>query len=370
MRGGKVKSWLAGALVALFSLAASAQGFPERPVRIVVPLPPGGSPDTIARVLAQNLQASWNQPVVVENKTGGSQNIGADAVAKSPPDGYTWLLAPDNVFVINPYIAKATSFDPLTDLVPVTEVARILFLLVVPSSLPVNSVQELIAYAKAHPGELNFGSSGSGSPQRLSAELFQLMAGIKMNHVPYKGAAPAVADLLAGRIQMWIGAANSLLPHIREGRLKLLGSTAPQRVANLADTPAVAEMLAGRIQMWIGAANSLLPHIREGRLKLLGSTAPQRLANLADTPAVAETLPGFAVDTWLGIFMPAKVPADIVKKVNAEVARVLGDPEVKAKLAPQGIELVTHSPSDLARVIREDYVKWGKLIKEADIRGE
>ena len=318
-----MKRWLAGALVALFSLAASAQGFPERPVRIVVPLPPGGSPDTIARVLAQNLQASWNQPVVVENKTGGSQNIGADAVAKSPPDGYTWLLAPDNVFVINPYIAKATSFDPLTDLVPVTEVARILFLLVVPSSLPVNSVQELIAYAKAHPGELNFGSSGNGSPQRLSAELFQLMAGIKMNHVPYKGAAPAVADLLAGRIQMWIG-----------------------------------------------AANSLLPHIREGRLKLLGSTAPQRLANLADTPAVAETLPGFAVDTWLGIFMPAKVPADIVKKVNAEVARVLGDPEVKAKLAPQGIELVTHSPSDLARVIREDYVKWGKLIKEADIRGE
>ena len=318
-----MKRWLAGALVALFSLAASAQGFPERPVRIVVPLPPGGSPDTIARVLAQNLQASWNQPIVVENKTGGSQNIGADAVAKSPPDGYTWLLAPDNVFVINPYIAKATSFDPLTDLVPVTEVARILFLLVVPSSLPVNSVQELIAYAKAHPGELNFGSSGSGSPQRLSAELFQLMAGIKMNHVPYKGAAPAVADLLAGRIQMWIG-----------------------------------------------AANSLLPHIREGRLKLLGSTAPQRLANLADTPAVAETLPGFAVDTWLGIFMPAKVPADIVKKVNAEVARVLGDPEVKAKLAPQGIELVTHSPSDLARLIREDYVKWGKLIKEADIRGE
>ena len=318
-----MKRWLAAALVALFSVGALAQTFPERPVRIVVPLPPGGSPDTIARVLAQNLQASWNQPVVVENKTGGSQNIGADAVAKSPPDGYTWLLAPDNVFVINPYIAKATSFDPLTDLVPVTEVARILFLLVVPSSLPVNSVQELIAYAKAHPGELNFGSSGSGSPQRLSAELFQLMAGIKMNHVPYKGAAPAVADLLAGRIQMWIGAANSLLPHIREGRLKLLGSTAPQRVANL-----------------------------------------------ADTPAVAETLPGFAVDTWLGIFMPAKVPADIVKKVNAEVARVLGDPEVKAKLAPQGIELVTHSPSDLARVIREDYVKWGKLIKEADIRGE
>src|SRR5436190_18701346 len=164
---------------------AAAQTFPDRPVKIIVPLPPGGSPDTIARTLAQNLEEAWKQPVVVENKTGGSQNIGADAVAKSPADGYTWLLAPDNVFVTNPYIAKATTFDPLTDLAPVTEVARILFLLVVPSSLPVNSVPELIAYAKAHPGELNFGSSGNGSPQRLSAELFQLLAGIKMNHVPH-----------------------------------------------------------------------------------------------------------------------------------------------------------------------------------------
>src|SRR5947208_8597837 len=222
-----VKRWLVAALAALIASVASAQGFPERPLRIVVPLPPGGSPDTIARTLAQNLQASWNQPVVVENKTGGSQNIGADAVAKSPADGYTWLLAPDNVFVTNPYIAKATSYDPLTDLLPVTEVARIQFLLVVPASLPVNSVKELITYAKAHPGELNFGSSGNGSPQRLMTELFQLTAGIKMNHVPYKGAAPAVADLLAGRIQVWIGAPNSLLPHVREGRLKGLGTTAP-----------------------------------------------------------------------------------------------------------------------------------------------
>src|SRR3954470_5576086 len=157
--------WLLAAALALCPLLAAAQGFPERPVKIIVPLPPGGSPDTIARTLAQNLQEAWKQPIVVENRTGGSQNIGSDAVAKSPPDGYTWLLAPDNVFVTNPYIARATTYDPLTDLAPVTEVARIQFLLVVPSSLPVNSVQELIAYAKAHPGELNFGSSGNGSPQ-------------------------------------------------------------------------------------------------------------------------------------------------------------------------------------------------------------
>jgi tripartite-type tricarboxylate transporter receptor subunit TctC len=318
-----VKRWLVAAAAAFVSSIAAAQAFPDRPLKIIVPLPPGGSPDTIARLLATNLQATWNQPVVVENRTGGSQNIGSDAVAKSAPDGYTWLLAPDNVFVTNPYIARATTYDPLTDLLPVTELARIHFLLVVPASMPVNSVQELVAYAKAHPNELNFGSSGNGSPQHLSAAMLQLMGGIKMNHVPYKGAAPAIQDLLPGRIQVWIG-----------------------------------------------AANSLLPHIRDGKLKLLGSTAPQRFANLGNTPAIGETLPGYSVDPWLGLFMPAKVPGDIVKKVNAEVARVLALPEVKAKLAPQGIELVTQSPDEFAKFIRADYEKWGKVIKDAGIKGE
>ena len=317
-----MRRWLA-LIAAVFASAAIAQTFPDRPVKIIVPLPPGGSPDTIARTLAQNLQDTWKQPVVVENRTGGSQNIGADAVAKSAPDGYTWLLAPDNVFVTNPYIAKATTFDPLTDLQPVTEVARIQFLLVVPSSLPVNSVQELIAYAKARPNELNFGSSGNGSPQHLSSAMLQLLGGIKMNHVPYKGAAPAIQDLLPGRIQVWIG-----------------------------------------------AANSLLPHIRDGKLKLLGSTAPQRFANLGNTPAIGETLPGFSVDPWLGIFMPAKVPGDVLKKVNAEIARVLGREDVKAKLAPQGIELVTQSPEEFTKFIRADYDKWGKVIRDAGIKGE
>ena len=317
-----MKRWIA-ALLALLAGLAFGQNFPDRPVKIIVPLPPGGSPDTIARTLATHVQTAWGQPFVVENRTGGSQNIGADAVAKSPPDGYTWLLAPDNVFVINPYIAKATSFDPLSDLAPVTEVARIHFLLAVPSSLPVSSVRELIAYAKAHPGELNFGSSGNGSPQRLMTELFQLTAGIKMNHVPYKGAAPAVADLMAGRIQVWIG-----------------------------------------------APNSLLPHVKEGRLKGLGTTAAERLAYISDIPSIAETLPGYAADTWLGVFVAAKTPGDIVKKINTEIARVLGNPEVKAKLEPQGIELVTNSPAELAKLIHADYAKWGKVIKEANIRGE
>ena len=318
-----MKRWLVAAAAVIVSSVSLAQGFPERPLKIIVPLPPGGSPDTIARTLASNLQETWKQPVVVENRTGGSQNIGSDAVAKSAPDGYTWLLAPDNVYVTNPYIAKATTYDPFTDLLPVTQVARIQFLLVVPNTLPVSSVQELIAYAKARPGELNFGSSGNGSPQHLSAALLQLLGGIKMNHVPYKGAAPAVTDLLPGRIQVWIG-----------------------------------------------AANSLLPHIRDGKLKLLGSTAPQRFANLGNTPAIGETLSGYSVDPWLGLFMPAKVPADIVKKVNAEVARVLSRDDVKAKLAPQGIELLTNSPEDFGKFIRAEHEKWGKVIKEANIRAE
>jgi tripartite-type tricarboxylate transporter receptor subunit TctC len=319
-----LQRWLAGALVALFSAVAVAQGFPERPVKIIVPLPPGGSPDTIARTLANGLQGTWTQPVVVENRTGGSQNIGADAVAKSAPDGYTWLLAPDNVFVTNPYLAKAAGFDPLTDLAPVTLVARIQFLLVVHPSVPAKSVQELLAYARAHPGELNYGSSGTGSPQHLGGLLLQQLAGIKMNHVPYKGAAPAVADLLAGRIQVWIGAANSLLPHIRAGKLQLLATTASQRFSAMPDTPTVAE------------------------------------AGVA----------GYSLYPWLGLFVPAHTPGDVVAAINAQAKRILAQEEVKARLVPQGMDLTTDSPAELATLIRDEYGYWGKVIHDAGLKSE
>jgi len=314
--------WLVLGLLSLFPLLVAAQSFPERPVRIVVPLTPGGSPDTIARALAQSLQGVWTQAVVVENRTGGSQNIGSDLVAKSPPDGYTWLLAPDNVFSVNPYLGKQP-FDPLTDLAPVTEVARIQFLLVVNPSVPANSVAELIAYAKAKPGELNFGSSGNGSPQHLGATMLQLLTGTKMNHVPYKGAAPAIADLLPGRIQVWIG-----------------------------------------------AANTLLPHVKDGKLRLLASSAPERFANLGNVPTIGETVPGYALDPWLGLFVPAKTPQEIISRIHAEVVKILAGPDLKAKLGPQGIELVTNSPAEFAKFIREDNAKWGKIIKEAGIKGD
>ena len=315
--------WLLAGFVALFSTLALSQGFPERPVRIIVPLPPGGSPDTIARTIAQGLQNVWPHPVVVENRTGGSQNIGADAVAKSAPDGHTWLLSPDNVFSVNAHIAKQP-FDPFADLAPVTLLARIQFLLTVHPSVPASSVEELIAYAKAKPGELNFGSSGIGSPQFLGGTLLQQMSGTKMNHVPYKGAAPAVADLLAGRIQIWVGAANSLLPHIKADKLRVLGTTAAQRFGSLPDTPTIAE--AG--------------------------------------------LPGYALYPWLGLFVPGKTPPEIISRINAEVAKILNSPEVKARLVPQGMDIATGSPEELARIIREDDARWGKVIRDAGIKPE
>jgi len=303
--------WLLAGFVALFSTLAAAQGFPERPVRIIVPLTPGGSPDTIARSVAASLQSVWTQPVVVENRPGGSQNIGADLVAKSAPDGHTWLLAPDNVFSVNPHLGKQP-FDPFADFIAVTQLARIQFLLVVHPSLPVNTVSELIAYAKARPGELNHGSSGNGSPQHLGAAMFQLLTGTKLNHVPYKGAAPAVADLLPGRIQVWIGAANTLLPHIKDGRLRLLG----------------------------------------------------------DSPTIAQSVPGYSLDPWLGLFVPAKTPAPVVQRIHAEVTKIVNGAELKSKLGAQGIIIDTNSPEAFARFIREDHARWGKVIREAGIKGE
>ena len=303
--------WLLAGLVAIFSTVARPQGFPDRPVKIVVPLTPGGSPDTIARAIAAGLQGVWTQAVVVENRPGGSQNIGSDIVAKSAPDAHTWLLAPDNVFSVNPHLGKQP-FDPLADFIPVTQLARIQFLLVIHPSLPVSSVGEFVAYAKARPGELNHGSSGNGSPQHLGAAMFQLLTGTKMNHVPYKGAAPAVADLLPGRIQVWIGAANTLLPHIKEGKLRLLG----------------------------------------------------------DTPTIAQTVPGYALDPWLGLFVPAKTPMPLVEKVHSDVTKIVNAPELKSRLAAQGIMIDTNSPADFARFIREDHARWGKVIKEAGIKGE
>jgi len=311
--------------LALFAavVPAAAQDFPRRPVRFVVPLPPGGSPDLMARAIATGLSGTWPQQIVVDNRPGANHNLAAEIVAKAPPDGYTWLLATDNILTVNTHLAK-TPFDPLRDFTPVTQLARLQFLLVVHPSVPARSVQELVALAKAKPGALNYGSSGNGSPQHLGTALFMHYAGIQMHHIPYKGAAPAIIDLLPGRIQVWIGAANSLLPHIKDGRVRLLASASSQRSPLLPDVLTIAEL----------------------------------------------GYPGYALDIWLGVTMPAGVPSPIVNKVSAEIARVLNVPDVKARLSPQGVDVETTSPQALAKLIRADYERWGKIIKAAGIKAD
>jgi len=308
--------------VASPAMAQSSGAYPARPIKFVVPITPGGSNDVVARTIAQKLTELWNQPVTVDNKPGAGMNLGADFVAKSAPDGYTWLLGANNIFVTNPHVGK-TPFDVFKDFTPITQVALVPFVLVVHPSVPARNVAELVEYAKRNPDKLNYGSSGNGSPQQLATEMLNYAAGIKIQHVPYKGAVPAITDLLAGRIQVFIGAVNSLLPHIRDGKLRMLA----------------------------GAGG-------------------KRFTAFPELPAIAETVPGVALDGWLGVFMPAGVPRDIVTKANADIARVLQMPDIKNSLASQGIEAVTSTPEALSNIIRDDYARWGKVIREADIKAD
>lgn len=321
-----LKTWVValGVCQALTWGTAGAQSapFPSKPIKFVVPITPGGSNDVLARTIAQKLSDQWKQAVVVENRPGGGMNLGSDLVAKSAPDGYTWLLGANNIFVTNPHVGKMP-FDVFKDLAPVTTVAIVPFVLAVNASFPAKNVAELVEYAKKNPNALNYGSSGNGSPQQLAAEMLSHVAGIKMQHVPYKGAVPAITDLLGGRIQVFIGAVNSLLPHVKDGKLRLLA----------------------------GAGG-------------------KRFAAFPDLPAIAETVPGVALDVWLGVFMPTGVPKDILTKVNADIAQVLQSPEVRTSLAAQGIEPTTSTPEALAQTIRDDHARWGKVIREANIKAD
>jgi tripartite-type tricarboxylate transporter receptor subunit TctC len=321
-----LKKWLfaLGLCQALIPGVVSAQTapYPSKPIKFVVPITPGGSNDVLARTIAQKLSDQWKQAVVVENRPGGGMNLGSDMVAKSAPDGYTWLLGANNIFVTNPHVGKMP-FDVFKDLAPVTTVAIVPFVLAVNANFPAKNVAELVEYAKKNPNALNYGSSGNGSPQQLAAEMLSHVAGIKMQHVPYKGAVPAITDLLGGRIQVFIGAVNSLLPHVKDGKLRLLA----------------------------GAGG-------------------KRFAAFPELPAIAETVPGVALDVWLGVFMPAGVPKEILTKVNADIAQVLQSPEVRTSLAAQGIEPITSTPEALAQTIRDDHARWGKVIREANIKAD
>jgi tripartite-type tricarboxylate transporter receptor subunit TctC len=311
---------LGTALLVLPAIAnAQTPAYPTKPIRLVVPFPAGGATDIFAREVAKHLTETWGQSVVVDNRPGAGGNIGSELVAKAPPDGYTLEMGTVGTHAINASLYSKMPYDHVKDFVPVILVAGVPNVLVVNPSVPVNSVQELIAYAKANPGKLNFASSGSGTSIHLSGELFKVMAGVQMTHVPYKGSAPALQDLLGGQVQLMF---DNLPPS--------------------------------------------LPQIKAGKLRALAVTSATRAPALPDTPTVAESgLPGFEASSWFGVLAPAGTSPAIVAKLNAEIAKWLASPEAKEKLAAVGANIGGGTPEDFARHIQSETAKWAKVVKES-----
>jgi tripartite-type tricarboxylate transporter receptor subunit TctC len=299
--------------------AADAQAYPTRPIRLVVPFPPGGSLDVVARALGQKLSEAWGQPVLIDNRPGAGGNIGADLVAKSAPDGYTILEGALSTHAVNVSLYARMPYDPIKDFAPITLVAITPNVLVLNAAFPVNSVPELIAYAKAHPGALAFGSGSNGSAGHLAGELFKTEAGVDMVHVPYKGGAPALQALLAGDTQL----------------------------------------------MFDNLANST-PQLKAGRLKALAVTTAKRSPLAPDLPTLSETgLPGFDIYTWWGFMAPAGTRPDIIAKWNAEVRRILATPEMRAFFAQQGAEPAPTTPEQFAALIKSEIPKYAKIVRES-----
>ena len=312
---------LAAAAMSLPTLAQTSS-FPLRPVRIVVPYTTGGSNDVIARLLAQQLQETWGQPVVVENKPGAAGNIGASDIAKSAPDGHSLLLTNINIVSMNPGLIANMPFDPQKDFAPISLLGTTALALVVHPSVPANNVRELIDLARKGPGRLNYASSGSGSPQHMSAEMFKAMTKTSMTHIPYRGAAPAVNDLLAGQVQVTIGVVNQLIPHIRAGKLKALGVTTRKRLAQMPDVPTLDE--AG--------------------------------------------VPGYESEIWLGLAAPSATPPAIIEQINQAIRKAMATADVISKLQSQGIDVVVSSPDQMRQRGLEDLKRWGDIIRTAGIK--
>jgi tripartite-type tricarboxylate transporter receptor subunit TctC len=308
-----------GALCATLAIGVPAQTFPSKPIRVVVPFPAGGTTDVLARAAAQKLTETLGQPTVVDNRPGAGGNIGAELVAKSPPDGYTLLMGTVGTHAINPGLYPKLPYDHVHDFAPVILVAGVPNVLVINPALPVNTVQELIAYARANPGKLNFASSGNGTSIHLSAELFKTMAGVQMTHVPYKGSAPALQDLVGGQVQLMFDNLPSSLALIKAGKLKALAVTSSGRAAALPDVPTVAE----------------------------------------------SGLPGFEASSWFGLLAPAGTPPPVIATLNGEIAKWLATPEAREKLLAQGANAVGGSSEDFARFIAAETTKWQKVVKDS-----
>jgi tripartite-type tricarboxylate transporter receptor subunit TctC len=299
----------------------NAQSYPSRPVRIVVPFPAGGSVDAVARWVGQKLNEAWKQPLIVENRAGAGGTVGADAVAKSAPDGHTVLLTTPGL-AIAPSIYRKLPFDAATDFAPVSQLTSTYLILVVHPSVPAKSVKELIALAKAQPGKLNYGSSGAGATPHLATELFKIMTGSDIVHVPYKGEAPAYAALMANEVQLALGPVSGLLPHIKSGRIRALGISRTERANALADVPTIAE--AG--------------------------------------------VPNYEFTSWFGLFAPAGTPREIVAEIQREAAKAIFMPDVRERLPAMGNEPVGSTPEQFAAKYKADIAQYARVVKEAGVK--
>jgi tripartite-type tricarboxylate transporter receptor subunit TctC len=304
------------------AVVAQAQDYPAKPVRMVLPFSAGGGIDAVARALAQYLSQPLGQQVLVENKPGGTGVIGIEFVARSAPDGYT-LLFIDPTLSINSLLLSKLPYDPVKDFVPITQVASLPFALVLPASLPVKDVRELIALAKAKPNALNYASFGVGSSAHLIMEAFQAAAGIQVNHVPYKGSAPALTDIAGGRVEMMFSSVGSVVSHWKTGKVTFLA---------------------------------------------VGGTS--RFAKYPEVPTISESgLPGFEATSWFGLFAPAGTPREIIARINAETQKIVADPVFRDRyLDPQGLEPVVSSPQRFAEYTRADAARWARIVREAKVR--
>ncbi|MDY0105503.1 MAG: tripartite tricarboxylate transporter substrate binding protein [Giesbergeria sp.] len=310
---------LALAAAAALPLGAAAQNYPTKPITIVVPFSAGGTTDILARLVGQQLSTELGQPVVVENKAGAGGNIGAAYAARAAADGHTLFMGTVGTHAINAALYKKLPYDPIKDFAPLTRVANVPNLLVAHPSQPFKTVQEMIAYAKANPGKINFGSPGNGASPHLSGELFKSMAKVDMVHVPYKGSAPAVSDLLGGQISIMFDNLPSVIPHVRSGKLRPIAISTAKRSADLPDVPTIAE--AG--------------------------------------------VPGYEATSWFGLFAPAATPKPVLDKISAALSKVLTNAEVKKKIDDQGGEPANETPAQFADFIQKESLKWGKVVKES-----
>lgn len=301
-----------------------AAAYPSKPIRMVVPFPPGGPTDLVARLIGQKLTERWGQQVVIENRAGAGGTIGAEFVARSAPDGYTLVMGSTANMAVNVTLYDKLSYDPVKDFVPVNLAAVTPNLLVVNPSLPANNVAEFIALARAKPGTINYATGGAGTPSHLAAELFKTMAGIQMNHVPYKGSVPALTDIMGGQVTLMFDSMPSALPFVKSGKLKALAQTGLRRSAAVPDLPTIGE----------------------------------------------SGLPGYDVAGWFGILAPAGTPREIVDKLSAEITQILNLPDVKARYAVLGAAPGPGNPDEFARFIAFEIRKWAKVIKDSGAKPE